>query len=147
MAPRLNRVEFALLFFCISTFLASPVFSQQKKTSPTGSTEKKLTLLNAVTCEGIQEFAPLNEAIVFSISIGKVYCFSDFEPVPEKTFIYHNWYFLDKLIARVKLTLKPPRWRTYSTIQLREADKGPWRVEITDSKGQGFKVLRFSITD
>ncbi len=79
--------------------------------------------------------------------MGKVYCFSSFDPVPKKTFIYHYWYFQDRLIARVKLTLKPPRWRTYSTIQLRKADKGPWRVEITDSKGQRFKVLRFSITD
>jgi hypothetical protein len=147
MAPRFNRVGFALLFFCIFTFLSSTAFPQQKKTPPTGSSKNKLALFKAVTCEGIQEFSPLNEAIVFPISIGKVYCFSDFEPVPEKTFIYHYWYFLDKLIARVKLTLKPPRWRTYSTIQLREADKGPWRVEITDSKGQRFKILRFSITD
>ncbi len=147
MAPRFNRVGFALLFFYICMFLSSPAFPQQEKTSPTGSSLKKLTLFKAVISEEIQEFAPLNEAIIFSISMGKVYCFSSFDPVPEKTFIYHYWYFQDRLIARVKLTLKPPRWRTYSTIQLRKADKGPWRVEITDSKGQRFKVLRFSITD
>jgi hypothetical protein len=45
------------------------------------------------------------------------------------------------------LTLKPPRWSTFSSIQLREADKGPWRVEIVDEKDRLHKTLRFSITD
>ena len=31
--------------------------------------------------------------------------------------------------------------------QLREADRGTWRVEITDKEGNIFKILRFSITD
>jgi len=38
-------------------------------------------------------------------------------------------------------------WSTYSQIQLRETDKGPWRVEISDQNGKVFDVLRFSITD
>ncbi|MBW1746394.1 MAG: DUF2914 domain-containing protein, partial [Deltaproteobacteria bacterium] len=35
----------------------------------------------------------------------------------------------------------------FSSIQFREADKGLWRVEITDPEGNIFHVLRFSITD
>ena len=46
---------------------------------PPASSPKKLTLSQAVMCEGIEEFAPLNEAVVFSISLGKVYCFTFFE--------------------------------------------------------------------
>jgi hypothetical protein len=30
---------------------------------------------------------------------------------------------------------------------LRETDKGPWRVEISDQNGRVFSTLRFSITD
>jgi hypothetical protein len=51
------------------------------------------------------------------------------------------------LSTKKKLFLKPPSWSTYSSIQLREADKGPWRVEVTDDKGKLFATLRFSVTD
>jgi hypothetical protein len=51
------------------------------------------------------------------------------------------------LSTQVRLRLHPPNWATFSTIQLREADKGPWRVEVTDQDGRIFTILRFSITD
>ncbi|UCF58069.1 MAG: DUF2914 domain-containing protein [Deltaproteobacteria bacterium] len=98
-------------------------------------------------CEGIKEQIPKNQAIVFPITINKVHCFTSFDPVPEKTFIYHNWFFMDKLRARVKLSLQKPRWSTFSRLRLRKGDKGPWRVEITDEQGNFLHILRFSITD
>ncbi|MGB8720530.1 MAG: DUF2914 domain-containing protein [Desulfobacterales bacterium] len=104
-------------------------------------------LLRAVICENIQNFAPVNPAVVFPITIGKIFCFNIFDPVVQKTFIYHDWYCRDKLSKRVKLDLQPPRWSTYSSIQLREEDKGPWHVIITDPDGNIFHILRFSITD
>jgi len=106
-----------------------------------------LTLTEAVMCEGIESYAPKTPAVVFSINIGKVSCYSNFDPVPKKTYIYHRWYFKDRLTTRKRLYLKPPRWATYTSIQLREADRGPWRVEITDKDGTILKILRFSITD
>jgi hypothetical protein len=121
-----------------------PSYSEQdgKKTSV-----KKPALDQAVICEDVQEFKPCNQAIVFSIGTGKASCFTSFDPVPEKTYIYHNWYHRDNLSKRMKLFLQPPRWSTFSSIQFREADKGAWRVEITDPEGNVFHVLRFSITD
>ncbi|MBU0987328.1 MAG: DUF2914 domain-containing protein [Proteobacteria bacterium] len=98
-------------------------------------------------CEEIKDYAPYNAAVVFSIAIGKVSCFTAFDPVPEKTFIYHEWYHQDKPSTKKKLYLQPPRWSTYTSIQLRETDKGPWRVEIIDHKGNLLDVVRFSITD
>jgi hypothetical protein len=107
----------------------------------------KLTLTSAVMCEDVQERLPLYEGVVFSIGIGKVFCYTLFDPVPEKTYIMHNWYNRDNLSTKIKLPLQTPRWTTYSAIQLRESDKGPWRVEITDSEGQILQVLRFSVTE
>jgi hypothetical protein len=54
---------------------------------------------------------------------------------------------MDELSAKIKLTLNPPRWATRSSIQLRETDKGPWRVEIVDAEDKVLYTLRFSITD
>ncbi|MGD9238748.1 MAG: DUF2914 domain-containing protein [Desulfobacterales bacterium] len=98
-------------------------------------------------CEEIFSNAPLNPTVVFSITQRKAVCFSSFDEVPQKMVIYHSWYHRDVPSAKIRLTLKPPRWSTYSSIQLRRTDIGPWRVEITDDKGNVLGVLRFSVTD
>jgi len=132
---------------CVDVFLPWQALSQEKGDSLTAAVPQQLTLVQAVMCEEIKEYTPQNQAIVFSIINGKVYCFTSFDPVPEKTVIYHNWFYRDKLTARVKLSLQPPRWSTFSRIQLRDSDKGPWRVEIADQKGALLRIVRFSITD
>jgi hypothetical protein len=84
---------------------------------------------------------------VFSVSAGKVACYTAFDPVPRRTVVYHNWYRQDELNTTVRLVLQPPRWASYSSIQLREIDRGPWRIEVADQEGRVLHILRFSITD
>jgi hypothetical protein len=107
----------------------------------------RLTLSRAEMCEAIIDFAPQNTCAVFSVSRKAVHCFTLFDPVPAKTEIYHRWYHRDKPAATFKLTLQPPRWASYSSMQLRPGDKGPWRVDITDAGGAIMRTLRFSVTD
>lgn len=107
----------------------------------------KLKLLDATMCDQVQNYSPLNRSVVFSVSVGKISCFTKFDPVPQKTQIQHRWYYKDTLTTKKKLFLKPPRWSTYSSIQLRDVDKGPWRVEIVDQKNRILGILRFSVTD
>jgi hypothetical protein len=106
-----------------------------------------LRLAAAYMCEQITSAGPENKAVVFSASEGKIFCFCYFTAVPEKTTIYHAWYHGDRLVARRKLNPEPPGWKGYSTMQLRETDKGPWRVEILGSDGRRFDTVRFSVTD
>jgi len=108
---------------------------------------KQLTLSLATMCEGVDGLSPVNRAVAFSVGMGKVNCFTVFNPVPEPTQIYHRWYHRGELSTQIRLRVNTPRWATYSLIQLRETDKGPWRVEITDSNNKVLGVLRFSITD
>lgn len=104
-------------------------------------------LLEALMCEEVVSNTPKNPTVIFSASKEKAVCFSVFDPVPQKTAIYHTWYHRDVPSARIQLILKPPRWSTQSSIQLRRTDIGPWRVEITDERGRVFDVLRFSVTE
>lgn len=106
-----------------------------------------MTLARAVMCEGIMEYEPTHVAVVFSVNRGRISCYTAFENIPSTTQTTHRWYRRDVLVTTKRLTLKPPRWATYSSIQLREADKGPWRVEIFDEKDQLLTTLRFSVTD
>jgi hypothetical protein len=107
----------------------------------------KVALVQALVCEDVKEGIPANPAIAFSISAGKIYCYTLFDHITEDTVIYHHWFFRDKPSARIRLSVKHPRWSTFSSIQLREADKGPWRVEIIDAGGRLLKNLPFSVTD
>ena len=145
-----GRYLFLFLFVCM--LVPAHVFSQAKDTSTSqrknsDKTTPKLTLRRAAICEMVNDFAPEKQAVVFSVTTGKIFCYTHFDPVPEKSDIFHNWYYKDKLITKQKLSLKPPRWSSYSAIQLRESDKGPWRVTITDQANNSLGVLRFSITD
>ena len=130
-------IVYALICF-LMVFPGSVAVSQEKG---------RLTLDQAVMCEDIKENAPVNKTIIFSISLRKAICFTSFSAVPENIIIQHNWYNRDKIVARVNLRLKPPRWSTFSSIPLKEKDKGPWRVEVLDPDGRLLRVLRFSVTD
>jgi len=105
------------------------------------------TLVKAVMCESIQKLTPTNQAVVFSIDLGQVSCFTEFDQVKQLTVIHHKWYHKGNLISVKKLSLKPPRWSSFSSMQLRDADKGPWRVDVTDENDKIIYTLRFSITD
>lgn len=108
---------------------------------------QKLTLGHSVMAEKVENLLPVRPALAFSVGMGQVYCFTAFDPVPQPTVVFHRWFHRDELSTQTRLRLYPPKWSTYSVIQLRETDKGPWRVEISDQEGRVFEVLRFSITD
>lgn len=112
-----------------------------------GAGPGKATMVKAVICESIEKHQPVNPAVIFSISQDEVVCYSRFDPVNEKTFIFHKWYKKDKLIFTMRLALSPPRWSTFSRIQMRDEDKGPWRVEIRDENDILLQNLRFSMVD
>lgn len=153
MPPPKALRRFAVLILCffwmtLGHAAAQEVEELRPQTAPApAAAPKPLKLIQALVCEEVLDGIPKVPAIVFAITVGKVSCYTFFDPVPANTHVTHNWYYRDEPSARIQLKLRPPRWATFSTIQLREGDKGPWRVEITDADGIVLKVLRFSITD
>jgi hypothetical protein len=149
----MNAVKLRIItgmFFLLAgagLFLCGHAFSQEAGETVPALAPETLKLVRSAMCEGIEDFTPRNEAIVFSVSLGKVSCFTFFDPVPEQTVVYHNWFHKNEQTTKRKLTLQPPCWASVSSIQLRDADKGPWRVEVTDEKDNLLKTFRFSITD
>ncbi len=143
----MNKFSISLLLFLCLTAVSPCVYAQDDASGGDASVQKKLVMTQAVMCEGIKDYAPQNPAVVFSIAIGKVFCFTFFPSVPQNMYISHSWYRRDQLITTKRLSLKTPKWLTFSSIHLREADKGPWRVEIKDKDSKIIKIIRFSITD
>lgn len=153
MTPRARSILVILVLSCVFFLMCGRASTQtepaqSEPASPASpAAEPKLTLGRAVMGEKVENLVPMRTAVAFSVGIGQVYCYTSFDPVPQPTVIYHRWYHREDLSTQTRLRLYPPRWSTYSVIQLRETDKGPWRVEITDQNGRLLEVLRFSITD
>jgi len=141
-----NRIPWVFIALITIMLSGKPGLSQQS-TPPENVLAAKPVLTEAVMCEDIQQYAPVNRAVVFATDIGQVVCFTAFENVPTQMFIYHSWFRSDKLITSKRLILNPPEWGTFSKILLRQADIGPWRVEVHDQDGKIIKTLRFSITE
>ncbi len=156
-----TRIRFALslapaysslaLIFCMALagFTAAVAVAGAQVGNPSSQPEGEVQLIlgEATVCELVKNGIPFNSAIAFSISLGRIYCFTDFVSVSAKTVIYHNWYHRDRKRASVKLALRPPRWATFSSVSLRNDDKGPWQVEVTTEKGEVLQILRFSVID
>ena len=139
-------IFFLPLIYLVMNF-SSQTFAQDQEEATLVESPQELTLVQAVMCEGLRSLVPLNEAATFSIEREEVFCFLDFDPVPEKTSIRISWFWRDERRLNRKFTLYSPRWSTLDSMQLRDADKGPWRVEVKDAEGNILKTLRFSITD
>jgi hypothetical protein len=144
---RQQVITFFVLSIASLLFFHPAALSQEEEKEAEDAAPSTLSLFQAVMCEEISANLPRNQTVVFSVAREKAICFTSFDAVPEKVFVYHNWYFRDLPSARIRLTLNPPRWSVYSSIQIRKTDIGPWRVEITDDEGHIFRVLRFSITE
>jgi len=143
---RLNRYIFSITITLIIFIIPSDIgILPTAFGDETGN--EAVNIKQAVICEAIQDLEPVNPAIAFSIKIGKVLCYTEFSEISQETFVFHRWYRRDEMVTEKKLVLKPPQWSTYSSIQLRESDKGPWRVNIVNAHDQTMKILRFSVTE
>jgi hypothetical protein len=141
------RFIFFLTTAVFGILISDGSLAQPKKATSPPSYSLELKMVTSVMCEDVKDSKPVNEGLIFSSELGKISCFTEFDPVPERTVIYHNWYFKDNLSTRRKLVLYPPRWSAFSQIQVRETEKGPWRVDIIDEDGRTLQTLRFSVTE
>ncbi len=143
-----KKQSFILIFSLLAFMLRLPLaVAKDNDVTLAASSSVPSVLVHASMCERIEMLAPVNQAMVFSVKRDQVFCLTTFNPVPQQTYVYHTWFQRDKLIKIKRLPLHPPRWTTFSGIQLRQADKGPWSVEINDREGRLLKILRFSVTE
>lgn len=87
---------------------------------------------------------PQGAADTFPASVGELYCFSEVRH--GQGGIVHVWFHGDKEMARVSLTAKGPRYRTWSKKRIPPSWTGSWRVEVRTPEGQVLQEKSFTIT-
>ncbi len=88
------------------------------------------TIQRAVICEKVEHRTPWGIREAYPSTIGNLFCFTHLKEVPSEGTIYHVWYYGKTEIAKVGLSISPPRWRTWSSKIIVPDWKGDWKVEI-----------------
>ena len=100
----------------------------------------------ASVCTSIADREPLDAGNRFSVSAGKLYCFSKIADIQASTEVVHVWYYGQTERARVSLGVNPPAWRTFSSKNIQAHEVGSWRVEILDASGNLLETVNFETT-
>ncbi len=115
-----------LLSVIFSIILTNFAFSQE---------DVLVEVVDMKFAEKIVNRQPVNVSNEFPSNIGKVYCWTKIRAFEVPTYIVHQWYYKGKLMASVKLDIRSPLFRTWSSKRIIPQWKGTWRVVVKDANG------------
>ena len=110
---------------------------------PAQGQEGALQIEDAVVCQQIVDRNPVGSGDVFAKESERIYCFSRVVGAAQDTQITHNWYHQGSLKASVKLDVRSPNWRTWSSKAMMPELVGEWMVEILSEDGQALESIIF----
>ncbi len=132
---------FSITVICVVlvvSFLQAPVAMGQ-------DAQGSFTIARLVVSEGVIDREPSGVGEVFSLSLGKVYCFLEAKDIDADTDVHFVWYHEGIQRADVPLVVrKGSRWRTFASKKLGNW-KGAWKVELQDAEGTVLKTVDFSV--
>ena len=107
--------------------------------------ETTLYVEAAVIATGVENLTPMGVADKFPTNTGRLYCYSKIIGGGEGSSIKHIWYYGDKKVDEIILSIKSPSFRTYSYKTISSDWTGKWKVEIVADDGTILKTLEFVI--
>lgn len=111
------------------------------------SNSNAVEILDMKFAENVVNKEPVNVSDTFDNYVGKVYCWtrviSKVKELP--TYIYHVWYYEDTEMARVKLYVWSPNFRTWSSKIILPSWIGEWKVIVEDKDGNVLAEGHFEI--
>ena len=132
-----------ILFLCITT--AYSEVPEEEINLPALASASNISIDRAVIAVYVEEREPIDEGVSFDSSVGKLYCFTHLMGAESETFIRHVWYYKDKEMADVLLTIKSSSYRTYSSKNILSFWTGDWMVEILGEDDTLLKTVNFTI--
>jgi hypothetical protein len=100
---------------------------------------------NISICTAVENREPVGVDTVFSSNTGQLYCYTQLTSPQDTSVISHVWFYNDEEMARVTLTLKAKKWRTWSSKRIVKEWIGDWRVEVQNSAGALLHKKSFKI--
>lgn len=141
----MRTLKVILPVFLILLALFNPALAKEEARKKEGQEENKIGVVMAVICKEVKDLSPVCESEVFPADVKKLYCFTRVTGANKKNKIKHIWYYQDKKLADITLSIKSPDFRTYSRKKIKPYQKGKWRVEVMGLDGINLATLNFTI--
>ncbi|MDP2960996.1 MAG: DUF2914 domain-containing protein [candidate division Zixibacteria bacterium] len=132
----LKRLCLSLLFLSL-IFLPSICLNAQEKSN--------LEVNEILLGTGLENKEVTGVDTTFSAEVGKIYCWTKITGATSETQIAHRWYFEDKEVAKIDITVKYPSYRCWSIKSIYPEMKGNWKVNIEDSDGKLLSSISFTV--
>lgn len=131
--------------FLVVTALALAAAARPAAAQQAAPDSSQITISKAVMATGVENREPTGVAEQFPDSVGTLYCYMVVEGDFPETQLVQVWMHGDHEMAKVPLTVKGPRWRTWSTKKIMVDWTGAWSVKIEDANGNVLKTVNFTI--
>jgi hypothetical protein len=96
-------------------------------------------------CTSIENRQPIGTDSVFTADVGKLYCYTKLKSQTDTSEVSHVWFYQDKEMTKVDLTMKARTWRTWSAKTIVPEWKGDWRVEVRDPADNVISSISFKL--
>ncbi len=127
------------LLIIAAALAATPLAAQQAEP------DAALEVTRAVVATDVVDREPVGEAESFAAGVGQVYFYTVFEGDFPETQLEHVWLREGEEMARVALTVRGPRWRTWSSKTIPADWAGAWEVQVVDGAGNVLESASFTV--
>ena len=126
-----------LIIFIIAVILFSSVLFAQ--------VQAEITVEKMNICTTMENRQPVGVDSVFSSDVGQLYCYTLMTTTHDTVTVSHVWFFNDKQMAKVDLTLRAKTCRTWSSKKIMSDWTGDWRVEVQTTSGEVISKKQFRV--
>ena len=131
-----KRLHLALLLSAL-TFIPLIYLNAQEKSN--------LEVNEILLGTGLENREVTGVDTTFSADVGKIYCWTKITGATSETQIAHHWFFEDKEVVKIDITVKYPSYRCWSIKTIYPEMKGNWKVEVKDSEGKLLSSISFTV--
>lgn len=93
----------------------------------------------------IEDRVPVGSDTTFSSNVDRLYCYTRLINSGNEDSITHVWYYNDKEMARVELSVRGASWRTWSSKLILPEWTGFWRVDVLSADGSVLTSKQFTV--
>lgn len=134
--------------FIVFLLMVSPCIMIQAEESanlPAEVMQPVIAIRDGVIATTVENRLPQGVGEQFPATVGMLYCFTAVSGAEADTSISHTWYYQDKKMAQVVLSVRSALWRTWSSKTILPEWKGDWKVAVTAEDGVLLATIPFTI--
>ena len=129
---------FVIMIALFMTFSVMPTNVQAQEMGAVQVTEGNI-------CTDVQNRVCYNSSTRFTAPVDQLFCFTKIVGAREDISVTHVWYFGETERARIRLPVRGPSWRTWSSKIIQPNEIGDWHVDVLGEDGQLLMVIPFEI--